>query len=44
MLPTGASTILDAGTGSGNMALLLAGSGHTVTGIDLATGMLEQAH
>lgn len=44
VLPTGASTILDAGTGSGNMALLLAGSGHTVTGIDLATGMLEQAH
>lgn len=44
VLPERTCTILDAGTGSGNVALLLAGAGHEVTGIDLATGMLEQAH
>lgn len=43
VLPAGTQTILDAGTGSGNMALLLAGEGYEVTGIDLAAGMLEQA-
>jgi SAM-dependent methyltransferase len=42
-LPAGAQSVLDAGTGSGNVALLLAGEGHDVTGIDLATGMLERA-
>ena len=43
VLPAGPSTILDVGTGSGNVALLLAGAGHEVTGIDLAEGMLERA-
>lgn len=35
--------ILDVGTGSGIMAFLLAQLGHDVTGIDLSSGMLEQA-
>lgn len=35
--------MLDLGTGSGNVALLLAADGYDVTGIDLAEGMLEQA-
>ncbi|MGP4977243.1 methyltransferase domain-containing protein [Brachybacterium tyrofermentans] len=43
-LPAGPCTVLDVGTGSGNVALLLAGAGHGVTGIDLSEGMLEQAH
>jgi ubiquinone/menaquinone biosynthesis C-methylase UbiE len=35
--------ILDAGTGPGIMAFLLAGMGHRVTAIDLSEGMLRQA-
>jgi ubiquinone/menaquinone biosynthesis C-methylase UbiE len=42
-LPEGTRTVLDVGTGSGNVALLLAAEGYEVTGIDLAEGMLEQA-
>lgn len=42
-LPAGTRTVLDVGTGTGNMALLLAGEGYRVTGIDLSSGMLEQA-
>lgn len=42
-LPPPPATILDLGTGSGNLALLLAQLGHRVTGIDLADGMLAQA-
>ena len=42
-LPEGTRTVLDVGTGSGNVALLLAADGYEVTGIDLAEGMLEQA-
>jgi SAM-dependent methyltransferase len=42
-LPTGTRTVLDLGTGSGNVALLLAADGFDVTGIDLAEGMLERA-
>jgi ubiquinone/menaquinone biosynthesis C-methylase UbiE len=35
--------ILDVGTGTGVIALLLAEEGHTVTGVDLAENMLEEA-
>ena len=42
-LPPGTREVLDLGTGSGNVALLLAADGYDVTGIDLAEGMLEQA-
>lgn len=42
-LPAGTRTVLDLGTGSGNVALLLAADGYDVTGIDLADGMLDQA-
>ena len=35
--------ILDVGTGSGYMALLLASAGHQVTGIDLCDSMIESA-
>jgi 2-polyprenyl-3-methyl-5-hydroxy-6-metoxy-1,4-benzoquinol methylase len=35
--------VLDAGTGTGFLALLLAESGHRVTGIDLSEGMLAVA-
>src|SRR5690348_3687789 len=36
-------TILDVGCGTGFLALLFAALGHTVTGVDLAEQMLEQA-
>lgn len=42
-LPESTLEVLDVGTGSGNVALLLADLGCTVTGIDLSEGMLEQA-
>ena len=42
-LPPGTRTVLDLGTGSGNVALLLAADGYDVTGIDLSPGMLAQA-
>jgi SAM-dependent methyltransferase len=35
--------VLDVGTGTGHVALLLAGLGYDVTGIDLAEGMLAKA-
>lgn len=35
--------VLDVGTGTGVVALLVAGLGHRVTGIDLSSGMLAQA-
>jgi ubiquinone/menaquinone biosynthesis C-methylase UbiE len=35
--------VLDIGTGTGEIALLLAKAGHNVTGIDLADNMLSQA-
>ncbi|GAA4898041.1 ubiquinone/menaquinone biosynthesis C-methylase UbiE [Stackebrandtia albiflava] len=43
VLPPAPATVLDVGTGSGNVALLLAGLGHRVTGLDLSEGMLEEA-
>ncbi|MFC7534763.1 class I SAM-dependent methyltransferase [Actinoplanes sp. GCM10030250] len=42
-LPAGPLDVLDAGTGSGQVAMVLAGLGHRVTGIDLSAGMIEQA-
>ncbi len=43
-LPRGRSVdILDAGTGTGYFALLLAGEGHRLTGIDLTPAMLAEA-
>jgi SAM-dependent methyltransferase len=42
-LPAGPLDVLDVGTGSGQVAMVLAGLGHRVTGIDLAEGMLERA-
>lgn len=43
-LPQGRSLrILDAGTGAGFFAILLAGKGHRVTGIDMSEDMLREA-
>ncbi len=42
-LPEPPARVLDAGTGTGHVALLLAGLGHDVVGIDLAEGMLGKA-
>src|SRR5690606_16020765 len=42
-LPSSAREVLDVGTGSGTVALLVAATGRDVTGIDLAGGMLERA-
>ncbi|QEE60560.1 class I SAM-dependent methyltransferase [Salinibacterium sp. dk2585] len=42
-LPPAPAEVLDLGTGSGNVAHLLASLGHRVVGIDLAQGMLAQA-
>ncbi len=43
LLPDAPADVLDAGTGTGFVALLLAELGHRVTGIDLAEGMLSRA-
>lgn len=42
-LPPAPLDVLDVGTGTGQVAMVLAGLGHRVTGIDLSEGMLEQA-
>ncbi|MEU8243884.1 class I SAM-dependent methyltransferase [Actinoplanes missouriensis] len=42
-LPPAPLDVLDIGTGSGHVAMSVAGLGHRVTGIDLSEGMLEQA-
>jgi ubiquinone/menaquinone biosynthesis C-methylase UbiE len=42
-LPSAPLDVLDVGTGTGQVAMVLAGLGHRVTGIDLSEGMLEQA-
>lgn len=42
-LPQPAADVLDVGTGSGQVAFLLAALGHRVTGIDLSEGMIERA-
>lgn len=41
-LPT-PGRVLDAGTGTGHVSLMLAGQGHDVVGIDLSPGMLAKA-
>lgn len=43
VLPADTRQVLDAGTGSGNVALLLGTLGYEVTGVDLSEGMLAQA-
>lgn len=43
LLPDGPLMILDAGCGTGSLALALAEAGHTVTGIDFSPAMIEQA-
>src|SRR5260370_42184967 len=40
LLPAAPADILDVGTGTGYLALLLADLGHRVTGIDLSEGIL----
>jgi ubiquinone/menaquinone biosynthesis C-methylase UbiE len=42
-LPDAPADVLDVGTGTGFLALIEASLGHTVTGIDLAEGMLDVA-
>ncbi|WP_434740311.1 class I SAM-dependent methyltransferase [Micromonospora sp. SH-82] len=42
-LPTAPADVLDVGTGTGQVAMVLAGLGHRVTATDLAEGMLERA-
>jgi 2-polyprenyl-3-methyl-5-hydroxy-6-metoxy-1,4-benzoquinol methylase len=42
-LPAAPSTILDVGCGTGSLSLVLAGLGHTVSGIDLSPAMLQHA-
>ncbi|WP_433533147.1 class I SAM-dependent methyltransferase [Micromonospora sp. CA-263727] len=42
-LPAAPLDVLDVGTGTGQVAMVLAGLGHRVTGIDLSEGMLAQA-
>ncbi|GGQ03777.1 class I SAM-dependent methyltransferase [Streptomyces roseolilacinus] len=41
--PGGACDVLDAGCGTGSLALLLAEDGHRVTGVDLAPRMVARA-
>jgi SAM-dependent methyltransferase len=42
-LPRAPAAVLDAGTGTGSIALLAAELGYAVTGVDLSAGMLERA-
>ncbi len=43
LLPPASADVLDIGTGTGYLALIAAGLGHRVTGIDLAPTMLAEA-
>ena len=38
------ATVLDIGCGTGSLSVVLAGLGHTVTGIDLSPAMISLAH
>src|SRR5262245_62568703 len=42
-LPDPVARVLDVGTGTGSLALLIADLGHAVTGLDLSEGMLDRA-
>jgi SAM-dependent methyltransferase len=42
-LPPAPASVLDAGSGTGSIAFLVAELGHVVTGVDLSDGMLAQA-
>lgn len=42
-LPAAPCDVLDVGTGTGHAALILAGLGHRVTGVDSSEGMLREA-
>lgn len=42
-LPARPADVLDLGCGTGSLALLAAGQGHRVTGVDLSPAMLERA-
>ena len=43
VLPKPPAKVLDLGTGTGHAALVVAGLGHDVTGVDLSAGMLAEA-
>ncbi|MEO7841878.1 MAG: class I SAM-dependent methyltransferase [Anaerolineales bacterium] len=43
-LPATNVTVLDIGCGTGSLSVILAGLGHTVTGIDLSPSMISLAH
>ena len=43
LLPNTKATILDIGCGTGSLSVVLAGLGHTVTGVDLAPSMISLA-
>ncbi|GAA1069594.1 class I SAM-dependent methyltransferase [Kitasatospora nipponensis] len=42
-LPAGPADVLDAGCGTGSLALLAAADGHRVTGVDCAAAMIDRA-
>jgi len=42
-IPAGSRSVLDVGSGTGTLSLLLAAEGHRVTGVDLAPRMVAEA-
>ncbi len=43
LLPPAPARVLDPGCGTGSLAVLLAGAGHDVTGVDFAPAMVARA-